>query len=759
MRYLLFLLLLSSALPAWAQEAVRFDGLRAEARAAAERGASVLELPTRRAADLRVDARTGVVRGDYDPPAFAPPGSDAEAQARSYLSRFAGRYGFAADLSDLRVARVIRGRYDQHIVFRQIVEVEGEVLPVFGREIQVSMTPSGRVLMVQSGYEPVAQATSGVWDDATARRRAAALVDGGGRVAELARIVMPRAEGHQAQRAYLAIVAGAEEWALVIGLDGAVLFAAARTVHHGGSGRAHAPTFGLAERAPVGPMAVRADGSGLGFDPDPLTTAGASYGGAYVDDNDADTPELDAQRVELALPGITQRNGLWRLEGPYVVVDGTLGATYAPPSETNPDAFRYTRSDDRFEAVMVYHHIDADQRRAQALDVGRPILEQPIRVNPQGDLSDNSRFFTNNLTIRMGVGGVDDAEDAMVIRHEYAHALLNADAPSLYQRQDGSALHEGWADYWAASWRASLIEAGQGSGDVRDVFPWDGNNGCWQGRRLDHPGSYPNQAVYPAPTDGCSNFPTIYQRGLLWATTLFDLRETLGGPLMDRLVVASHAFVGNVPGVPAFESAAQALLAADDALYDGRNRRTLALGLSARGYVDASSAGPDLVHAGLRSTEQSGGTRRVAALVRPTGASARLVYQVDGGADQTLTLARIASSDSVAVDLPIPVGPAMITYFLDCDRPGGTHDAATGRGSVRVSVRPRPLAADARSPPARHLARSGVARPPERRRDGCAGRGERPDPVCVYVGWADAARRRSADGARGSRPISSPVAR
>ncbi len=472
------------------------------------------------------------------------------------------------------------------------------------------------------------------------------------------------------------VVVGADEWAFVIGLEGSVLFAAPRTAHHAHASDAQAPTFGFAKGASAGPFAsladvAQADGSGLGFDPDPLTTAGVDYGGAYADNDDADTPELTAARVELTLPEITQRGGLWHLEGPYVVIDGTLGARYSPPSETDPNAFRYTRADDRFEAVMVYHHVDDDQRRVQSLDVGRPIFEQPIRINPQGDLSDNSRFFTNDLTIRMGIGAIDDAEDAMVIRHEYAHALLNADAPSLYQRQDGSALHEGWADYWAASWRASKIEAGEGSGDVRDVFPWDGNNGCWQGRRLDHPGSYPGNTGYPAPGGGCGNFPTIYQRGILWATTLFDLRAELGADVMDRLVVASHAFVGNVSGVPAFESAAQALLAADEALYDGRHRRTLALGLSARGYVDASAAGPDLAHSALRSTEQSGGTRRVAALVSPASATARLVYRIDGGADQTLTLAPVASSDSVAVDLPIPSGPATITYFLMATDPAG----------------------------------------------------------------------------------------
>ncbi len=130
MRFLLLLALLA-AVPVQAQEGVRFNGLRAEARAAASRGAGVLDLPTRRVAGLRVDVRSGAIRGDYDPPAFSATGLGGEAAARSYLSQFAGRYGLAADLADLRLTRVTEGRYDQHVTFEQTVDVGGEVLPVF----------------------------------------------------------------------------------------------------------------------------------------------------------------------------------------------------------------------------------------------------------------------------------------------------------------------------------------------------------------------------------------------------------------------------------------------------------------------------------------------------------------------------------------------------------------------------------------------------------------------------------------------------
>ena len=55
-----------------------------------------------------------------------------------------------------------------------------------------------------------------------------------------------------------------------------------------------------------------------------------------------------------------------------------------PPAEADPNAFRYGRANDSFEAVMMYYHIDQNQRYVQSLDVGYPIAEYPIRVSAQG---------------------------------------------------------------------------------------------------------------------------------------------------------------------------------------------------------------------------------------------------------------------------------------------------------------------------------------------------------------------------------------
>jgi zinc metalloprotease ZmpB len=86
-------------------------------------------------------------------------------------------------------------------------------------------------------------------------------------------------------------------------------------------------------------------------------------------------------------------------------------------------------------------------------------------------------------------GGVDDAEDADVILHEYGHALLEASAPGLLLNGgEGRAIHEGWSDYWAASYRRYLHQEGYvPGGDWRRLFVWDSGWTCdcttyWSGR-------------------------------------------------------------------------------------------------------------------------------------------------------------------------------------------------------------------------------------------------------------------------------------
>ena len=55
--------------------------------------------------------------------------------------------------------------------------------------------------------------------------------------------------------------------------------------------------------------------------------------------------------------------------------------------------------------------------------------------------------------IKLGKGGVDDAEDAEVILHEYGHAIQDSQqVPFGYGASlEAGSIGEGFADYWAVT--------------------------------------------------------------------------------------------------------------------------------------------------------------------------------------------------------------------------------------------------------------------------------------------------------------------
>jgi hypothetical protein len=99
---------------------------------------------------------------------------------------------------------------------------------------------------------------------------------------------------------------------------------------------------------------------------------------------------------------------------------------------------------------MAYYWITEAQKYIQSLGFGvtRPPIDnrpQPVRINQWGQ--DNS-FATDHPKneLRFGKGGVDDAEDAEVILHEYGHAIHFAQSFS-FASEEAGAISEGFGDY------------------------------------------------------------------------------------------------------------------------------------------------------------------------------------------------------------------------------------------------------------------------------------------------------------------------
>ena len=114
-----------------------------------------------------------------------------------------------------------------------------------------------------------------------------------------------------------------------------------------------------------------------------------------------------------------------------------VGQRRSPPPAT-PAYSRPTRSTtpathDQFEQVMGYFWVNQAQEYLQSLGfggdaaAGRRTSRSRVKINQYG--GDNSYQTDKPYQIRLGKGGVDDAEDAEVIVHEYGHAMHDAQVP------------------------------------------------------------------------------------------------------------------------------------------------------------------------------------------------------------------------------------------------------------------------------------------------------------------------------------------
>lgn len=296
------------------------------------------------------------------------------------------------------------------------------------------------------------------------------------------------------------------------------------------------------------------DTSGIGrvFFPDPCTTAEVAYGVLFNDNNDAHDPAFDALMDTVTLKNITYENGEFHLKGPYVEVLDL--ASFSVPPATSPNGeFFFQRDSNSFEDVMVYFHIDSFHRYVERLGfTNLRHNNSPVRADAHGKgASDQSAFIENggNPFLVFGDGGVDDAEDADVIIHEFGHYLSFAGSPFTLTGTERRGMDEGIGDFFAATYSSqnSTFEEG-------NVFNWDGHNEFWVGRVVNTNRTYP-------PTSN-----SIYAYGEIWASSLVQMKEKLSDSVVMSVqlqALYSHAANMSLP------DAARNFIDADSMLYNG----------------------------------------------------------------------------------------------------------------------------------------------------------------------------------------------
>jgi hypothetical protein len=314
------------------------------------------------------------------------------------------------------------------------------------------------------------------------------------------------------------------------------------------------------------------------FDPNPVVENGG-FAGLKHDHHDHNTALLTSLRLRVTLPKIRKRQNCLRGKWAHVKL-GRRG------HEVCKRRLRWrgvTRSKNKFEALMTYYHITRAQRYLHRL--GFSGKKDGIDDRTQAAIADafdddNSFYSPFSRKIKYGSGGVDDAEDADVILHEYGHAMQDDQSPEFlasYKLEQGS-LQEGSADYWAAV--MSSRSPGTTNEDDVCLFDWDatsyhdfapadtfGDRYC--GRRADYP-----KTLAEAKDDPACQYPLgprgldVHCVGQVWASALWDLRGAIDGQTMDKIYLASQFMYDSETR---FKNAVEALLAADDLLTGGAN--------------------------------------------------------------------------------------------------------------------------------------------------------------------------------------------
>ena len=227
-------------------------------------------------------------------------------------------------------------------------------------------------------------------------------------------------------------------------------------------------------------------------------------------------------------------DGSGYLSGTYARIRNEVGSPAYSPA--NDGTFEYFRDQDEFEQVMAYYWITQAQLYLQSLGFtkanDKAILENGIdvRINQWGQ--DNSYFWDKHNVLRFGKGGVDDAEDAEVILHEYGHAIQGAQVAGFGPGLQSGSIGEGFGDYFAVSFGNAFTGNTVYPACVMD---WDATYytttvpHCL--RTTDRP------ETWPRPPDEQGE---VHRWGRMWSRALWDINQALGNVRADKIIIGAQ---------------------------------------------------------------------------------------------------------------------------------------------------------------------------------------------------------------------------
>jgi Zn-dependent metalloprotease len=440
------------------------------------------------------DARTGTPQSLFGRLSEAAPGESDITVARRFVAENAVLFRLTPELRELTLSATFESPMGRHVTFRQFYEG----IPVYGAEVKVHFNCAGEIIAVNNTSVP----------DISLPELRPSL-----RAREAMRILVSAvpASGdaeENAPSARLVVYGGGQAPALAWEV----------TVSTGG------PTWHAFIDAMTGDLLTApkdinryVDGTGQVFR---VNAVVATRNNALRDNDDA------ASAVPASAYSIVPLRGL---DG-----GGQLDGIYASSSKTKQRAssstntFVFDRSDDGFSETMGYYYIDYAERYIQSLGFFNVNNRQQVfGVNKLK--IDNSFYSPQKKEITYGIGGVDDAEDAEVILHEYGHSIQDDQVPDFGSSHEAGSMGEGFGDYWGASVAAQL------SGGFQDecLADWDAtsysaaNPPCL--RRLD------GTKHYPEDLDG-----EVHDDGEIWSAALWQVRAAIGSTRADTAILQAH---------------------------------------------------------------------------------------------------------------------------------------------------------------------------------------------------------------------------
>ena len=393
----------------------------------------------------------------------------------------------------------------------------------------------------------------------------------------------------------------------------------------------------------------RVNGTGSVFDPNPVATSGTAN--LVYDNTQPAVAAITAQQQTVTLQGL---DGSGFLTGTFA---DTSSSTSISRANSGALTFNFSYLSPNFDETMGYYHVDLTQRYIQSLGFTN-INNRQVRMDIDGIVDDNSFYDPTTTELTFGSGGVPDANDADVIRHEYGHSIQDNQVPGFGQSNESGAMGEGFGDYWAFQQSAGVGPQSP-AWDVF-VFKWDAvayNPGTPAFlRRMDSTKHYPEDVVNE-----------VHDDGEMWSACLKQVFDLLGRTNANKVILESHFGLSTTA---TFADGSNSIVAAYDSLFPGgANAAALRNIFVARGFLAASGGvAPASVTTNLSAVvggNQVTGTVTLAAAA-PTGG-------------QVVDLSATPAVDNLNSTVTIPAGSATGTFTFS---PKGVNSAT----SVTISA-------------------------------------------------------------------------